>query len=85
MWWFTLIKYFLTTVLMKISAAKLDNTRYHRNWITAARSRGLGIGGCDNRAAHPIEQSIRSDNPSEWANLRSDFRPIPCIPIPFNA
>ncbi|KAJ0556274.1 hypothetical protein HanIR_Chr07g0311901 [Helianthus annuus] len=36
--WFTLIKYFLTTVLMKISAAKLDNTRYHRNWLTAARS-----------------------------------------------
>ncbi|KAJ0575258.1 hypothetical protein HanIR_Chr05g0210741 [Helianthus annuus] len=29
---------------MKNSAAKLDNTRYHRNWITAARSRGLGSG-----------------------------------------
>ncbi|KAJ0501080.1 hypothetical protein HanHA300_Chr11g0396691 [Helianthus annuus] len=34
---------------MKNSAAKLDNTRYHRNWLTAARSRGLGIGGCDRR------------------------------------
>ncbi|KAJ0513783.1 putative aspartic peptidase domain superfamily [Helianthus annuus] len=30
---------------MKNSAAKLDHTRYHRNWLTAARSRG--IGGCD--------------------------------------
>ncbi|KAJ0558216.1 hypothetical protein HanIR_Chr07g0333871 [Helianthus annuus] len=41
MWCFTLIKYFLTTVLMKISAAKLDNNQIPPELAMAARSRVL--------------------------------------------
>ncbi|KAJ0475608.1 hypothetical protein HanRHA438_Chr13g0581461 [Helianthus annuus] len=43
MWWFTLIKYFLTTVLMKNSAAKLDHTRYHRTGSRPPVPEGSGV------------------------------------------
>ncbi|KAM0030135.1 hypothetical protein Hdeb2414_s0018g00533691 [Helianthus debilis subsp. tardiflorus] len=47
-WWFTLIYYFLTTVLMKISAAKLDNSAIPPKLARGRRSQDLGFGGCDN-------------------------------------
>ncbi|KAJ0946447.1 hypothetical protein HanRHA438_Chr01g0004061 [Helianthus annuus] len=44
--YFTLIKYFLTMVLMKNSAAKLDNNRIPPKLVHGTRSQG-GIRGCD--------------------------------------
>ncbi|KAJ0599663.1 hypothetical protein HanIR_Chr03g0107381 [Helianthus annuus] len=52
---------------MKNSAAKLINKhRYHRNWLAAARSRELGIGGCDKPRARGIMFKTHSRSYLKW-------------------